>query len=64
MATRLHETAKIFAEAALCFASHDRPTTAGQVTTAAAMGENLTRRLIKAGISFTMINPAELHPQE
>ena len=31
------------------------PVTAGQVTTAAAMGENLLDRLIKSGISFTLV---------
>ncbi|MER7858791.1 saccharopine dehydrogenase NADP-binding domain-containing protein [Amycolatopsis japonica] len=49
------ETAKMLAESALCLAFDDNPPTAGQVTTAAAMGENLTRRLQDAGIGFTVI---------
>ncbi|MFF4018846.1 saccharopine dehydrogenase family protein [Streptomyces sp. NPDC001843] len=46
------ETAKIFAEAAQSLAFDDLPPTAGQVTTAAAMGEALTERLRAAGITF------------
>ncbi|MEV5320376.1 saccharopine dehydrogenase NADP-binding domain-containing protein [Streptomyces sp. NPDC052687] len=46
------ETAKIFAEAALCLASDDLPPTSGQVTTAVAMGDALTERLRAAGITF------------
>lgn len=46
------ETAKIFAEAALCLAFDDLPPTAGQVTTAVAMGDALTERLRAAGITF------------
>ncbi len=46
------ETAKMLAEAALCLAFDDNPTTSGQVTTAVAMGEHLTQRLIDAGIAF------------
>lgn len=49
------ETAKMLAESALCLAFDDNPPTAGQVTTAAAMGENLTRRLQHAGIAFDVI---------
>jgi short subunit dehydrogenase-like uncharacterized protein len=49
------ETAKMLAESALCLAFDDNPTTAGQVTTAAAMGENLLDRLTKSGISFTLL---------
>ena len=49
------ETAKMIAESALCLAFDDNPATSGQVTTAAAMGENLTQRLVNAGISFTVI---------
>jgi saccharopine dehydrogenase (NAD+, L-glutamate forming) len=49
------ETAKMLAESALCLAYDDNPPTAGQVTTATAMGENLLRRLGDAGISFTVI---------
>jgi saccharopine dehydrogenase (NAD+, L-glutamate forming) len=46
------ETAKMLAESALCLAFDDNPPTSGQVTTAVAMGENLTRRLVDAGIRF------------
>ncbi|MEV5981430.1 saccharopine dehydrogenase NADP-binding domain-containing protein [Streptomyces sp. NPDC052114] len=49
------ETAKMLAESALCLAFDDNPPTAGQVTTATAMGENLLRRLGHAGISFTVL---------
>jgi len=49
------ETAKMLAEAALSLAFDDNPPTAGQVTTAAAMGENLLDRLVKSGISFTVL---------
>jgi short subunit dehydrogenase-like uncharacterized protein len=48
------ETAKMLGESALCLAFDDNPTTAGQVTTAVAMGENLTRRLVRAGLQFTV----------
>ncbi|ATY12309.1 saccharopine dehydrogenase [Amycolatopsis sp. AA4] len=50
------ETAKMLAESALCLAFDDNPPTAGQVTTAAAMGENLLRRLQDAGIGFTVLS--------
>ncbi|MDQ0584609.1 saccharopine dehydrogenase family protein [Streptomyces rishiriensis] len=46
------ETAKMFAEAALALACDDLPPTAGQVTTAVAMGEALTGRLTRAGVRF------------
>ncbi|MFE0452723.1 saccharopine dehydrogenase family protein [Streptomyces sp. NPDC058914] len=46
------ETAKMFAEAALALAFDDLPETAGQVTTAVAMGDALTGRLRAAGIGF------------
>ncbi|MFI9374437.1 saccharopine dehydrogenase family protein [Streptomyces parvulus] len=49
------ETAKMLAESALCLAFDDNPPTAGQVTTATAMGVNLLRRLSTAGISFAVI---------
>ena len=39
----------MLAESALCLAFDDNPTTAGQVTTAQAMGDNLMARLEKAG---------------
>ncbi|MCL7425974.1 trans-acting enoyl reductase family protein [Streptomyces sp. YS415] len=46
------ETAKMLAESALCLAFDDLPPTAGQVTTATAMGDALTERLQRAGIVF------------
>ncbi|MGW2687604.1 saccharopine dehydrogenase family protein [Streptomyces sp. NPDC001414] len=46
------ETAKMFAEAALSLAFDDLPATAGQVTTAQAMGDALIERLRGAGIGF------------
>ena len=46
------ETAKMLAESALCLAFDDLPDTAGQVTTAQAMGDPLIRRLEAAGIGF------------
>jgi hypothetical protein len=50
------ETSTMLAEAALCLAFDDNPPTAGQVTTATAMGDNLTRRLRAAGIVFEVID--------
>jgi short subunit dehydrogenase-like uncharacterized protein len=49
------ETAKMLAESALCLALDDNPPTAGQVTTAVAMGEHLTDRLQRAGIVFEVV---------
>ena len=46
------ETSKMLAEAALCLAHDDLPETAGQVTTAQAMGRPLIERLERRGISF------------
>ncbi|NUT26713.1 MAG: saccharopine dehydrogenase [Streptomyces sp.] len=46
------ETAKMFAESALSLAFDDLPPTAGQVTTAVAMGDALIDRLRAAGITF------------
>ncbi|MEU6898855.1 saccharopine dehydrogenase family protein [Streptomyces virginiae] len=46
------ETAKMLAESALCLAHDALPESAGQVTTAVAMGDALTQRLQKAGITF------------
>ncbi|MDF4252462.1 saccharopine dehydrogenase NADP-binding domain-containing protein [Streptomyces sp. WMMB303] len=53
------ETAKMFAEAALCLAHDDLPPTSGQVTTAVAMGEALTARLIRAGVEFRVLEDSE-----
>ncbi|MFB7599027.1 saccharopine dehydrogenase family protein [Streptomyces sp. NPDC056160] len=46
------ETAKMFAESALSLALDELPGTAGQVTTAVAMGDALVERLRGAGITF------------
>ncbi|GAA3114588.1 saccharopine dehydrogenase NADP-binding domain-containing protein [Planomonospora alba] len=50
------ETAKMLAESALCLAFDDLPETSGQTTTAAAMGEALTARLERAGITFRVLS--------
>ena len=49
------ETAKMLAESALCLAYDDNPPTAGQVTTATAMGEQLLGRLQRAGLRFDVL---------
>ncbi|MEW1747840.1 saccharopine dehydrogenase family protein [Streptomyces angustmyceticus] len=49
------ETAKMLAESALSLAFDDLPETAGQVTTAVAMGNALTARLQDAGITFRVV---------
>ena len=49
------ETAKMLAESALCLAFDDNPTTAGSVTTAQAMGDNLLGRLRGAGMLFEVV---------
>jgi short subunit dehydrogenase-like uncharacterized protein len=49
------ETSKMLAESALCLANDDLPATAGQVTTAQAMGGALTERLKRAGIDFRVL---------
>jgi short subunit dehydrogenase-like uncharacterized protein len=49
------ETAKMLAESALCLAYDELPATAGQVTTASAMGAPLIDRLCKAGIGFEVL---------
>jgi short subunit dehydrogenase-like uncharacterized protein len=48
------ETSKMLAESGLCLAFNELPETAGQVTTAAAMGDALLERLQSAGISFNL----------
>jgi short subunit dehydrogenase-like uncharacterized protein len=50
------ETAKMLAESALCLAQDDLPPTAGQVTTAVAMGDSLIARLQRAGIGFRVVS--------
>ncbi|MDO9455350.1 trans-acting enoyl reductase family protein [Nocardioides sp.] len=49
------ETAKMLAESALCLAFDDNPPTAGSVTTAEAMGDNLLTRLSARGITFEVV---------
>jgi short subunit dehydrogenase-like uncharacterized protein len=48
-------TAKMLAQAALCLAHDDLPLTAGQVTTAQAMGDALIARLGATGIRFDVL---------
>jgi short subunit dehydrogenase-like uncharacterized protein len=50
------ETAKMLAESALCLAFDDNPPTAGSVTTAQAMGDNLITRLSARGITFEVVD--------
>ena len=52
------ETSKMLAESALCLAFDELPASAGQVTTATAMGDALLARLRKAGIAFEVLEPA------
>ena len=52
------ETSKMLAESALCLAHDPLPSTAGQVTTAVAMGDVLRGRLEKAGITFRILTDA------
>ncbi|BCL13231.1 saccharopine dehydrogenase family protein [Micromonospora sagamiensis] len=52
------ETAKMLAESALCLAYDDLPATAGQVTPVTAMGDALLERLVRAGITFRVVDPA------
>ncbi|HEX8753889.1 MAG TPA: saccharopine dehydrogenase NADP-binding domain-containing protein [Solirubrobacterales bacterium] len=52
------ETSKMLAESGLCLAFDELPQTAGQVTTATAMGDALLERLQKAGIAFRVLEPA------
>ncbi|HEX3462245.1 MAG TPA: saccharopine dehydrogenase NADP-binding domain-containing protein [Acidimicrobiales bacterium] len=49
------ETSKMISEAALCLAYDDLPPTAGQVTTAVAMGGALRDRLVRAGMTFRIL---------
>jgi short subunit dehydrogenase-like uncharacterized protein len=53
------ETSKMLAESGLCLAFDQLPETAGQVTTAAAMGDALLTRLRRAGIAFRLLEPAD-----
>jgi short subunit dehydrogenase-like uncharacterized protein len=48
----------MLAESGLCLAFDELPQSAGQVTTAVAMGDALMDRLRKAGIAFRVLEPA------
>ncbi|MGW1378361.1 saccharopine dehydrogenase family protein [Streptomyces sp. NPDC002446] len=50
------DTAKMLAESALSLAFDDLPEVSGQVTTAVAMGDALTARLQKAGLTFRVVH--------
>jgi saccharopine dehydrogenase (NAD+, L-glutamate forming) len=50
------EAAKMLAESGLSLAFDELPRTAGQVTTAVAMGDALIDRLARAGISFRVLS--------
>ncbi|WUI01930.1 saccharopine dehydrogenase NADP-binding domain-containing protein [Spirillospora sp. NBC_00431] len=50
------EAAKMLAESALCLVHDDLPDTAGQVTTAAAMGDALIDRLVRAAVTFRVLD--------
>jgi short subunit dehydrogenase-like uncharacterized protein len=52
------ETSRMLAESALCLAFDELPETAGQVTTAVAMGPALRARLERSGIAFRMVEDA------
>ena len=49
------DTAKMLGESALCLAFDDLPATAGQVTPAVAMGDRLIDRLVRAGLTFRVV---------
>lgn len=49
------DTSKMLAQSALCLAHDDLPATAGQTTTAAAMGQALVDRLQQQGIGFKVL---------
>jgi short subunit dehydrogenase-like uncharacterized protein len=53
------ETAKMLGESALCLSLDDLPETAGQTTTAAAMGPALRERLVKAGMTFATLSTSD-----
>jgi short subunit dehydrogenase-like uncharacterized protein len=50
------ETSKMLAESALCLAFDDLPDVAGQTTTAIAMGDTLTDRLVARGLAFEVVS--------
>ncbi|SCL68262.1 saccharopine dehydrogenase (NAD+, L-glutamate forming) [Micromonospora citrea] len=50
------ETAKMLAESALCLATDELPATSGQVTPVTAMGDALLDRLVRAGMTFRVLD--------
>ncbi|MFG2051108.1 saccharopine dehydrogenase family protein [Micromonospora sp. NPDC048935] len=50
------ETAKMLAESALCLAFDELPPSAGQLTPVAAMGDALLDRLVRAGLTFRVLD--------
>ena len=54
------ETAKMLAESALCLAFDENPPAAGQVTTATAMGDNLIKRLVSAGLVVRLLRTEQV----
>jgi short subunit dehydrogenase-like uncharacterized protein len=56
------ETAKMLGESALCLAFDELPEKAGQLTTAAAMGDALIDRLSAAGIGFDVYDTPPAGP--
>jgi saccharopine dehydrogenase (NAD+, L-glutamate forming) len=56
------ETAKMLGESALCLAFDELRETAGQLTTAAAMGDALIDRLSAAGIGFDVYDTPPAGP--
>ncbi|GAA1202445.1 saccharopine dehydrogenase family protein [Prauserella alba] len=50
------ETAKMLSESAMCLAFDQLPDTAGQVTTAVAMGDSLVTRLQNAGLRIRVLD--------
>jgi short subunit dehydrogenase-like uncharacterized protein len=52
------ETSRMLADATLCLALDDLPETAGQVTTAQALGPALRTRLQQSGIRFDVLERA------
>lgn len=56
------ETAKMVGESALCLAFDELPATAGQVTTAVAMGDALIKRLRAVGLTFQVVDGPSSEP--
>ncbi|MFY1617037.1 saccharopine dehydrogenase family protein [Micromonospora sp. WMMD736] len=58
------ETAKMLAESALCLTLDDLPPTAGQLTPVSAMGDALLDRLVRAGLTFRVLERDEAVPAQ